>query len=248
MHREDFSPFFQTSGGTSRALELFCSMSSGKFLIIAVDGGAASGKSTTSRAVAERCNLLHVDSGTHYRALTLLFLKLSGKPSGNDSITDFLYQIKFDTTLSGRSALIKTNGIIPRDKDLRGPDVNAMVSHLAAMPKLRQLLNEYQRSLPDFAQAHGFGGIIMEGRDIGTIIFPQADFKFFLYADEKTRMKRRADEGIQDSIAKRDKIDSSRKIAPLACAQDAKSIDNSNLTPDEVVDKICAIIENRAAQ
>ena len=220
-------------------------MSSGKFLIIAVDGGAASGKSTTSRAVAERFNLLHVDSGTHYRALTLLFLNLSGNPSGNDSITDFLYQIKYDTTLSGRSALIKVNGRVPRDEELRSPDVNAMVSHLAAMPKLRQLLKAYQRSLPDFARKHGFDGVIMEGRDIGTVIFPQADFKFFLQADAKTRIKRRADEGLHDSIAKRDKIDSTRKIAPLACAEDAEIIDNSNLTAGQVVEKICAIIENR---
>ncbi len=221
-------------------------MSSGKFLIIAVDGGAASGKSTSSRAVAERFNLLHVDSGTHYRALTLLFLNLSSNSSGNDSITDFLYRIKFDTTLSGRSALIKTNGLVPNDKDLRSPDVNAMVSHLAAMPKLRQLLKAYQRSLPDFARKHGFDGVIMEGRDIGTVIFPQADFKFFLQADAKTRAKRRADEGLHDSIAKRDKIDSTRKIAPLACAEDAATIDNSNLTANQVVDKICAMIENRA--
>ena len=222
-------------------------MSSGKFLIIAVDGGAATGKSTTSRAVAERFNLLHVDSGIHYRALTLLFLNLSSNSGGNDSITDFLYKIKFGTTLSGRSALIKVNADVPSDKALRGPDVNAMVSHLAAMPKLRQLLKAYQRTLPDFAREHDFEGMIMEGRDIGTVIFPQADFKFFLQADEKTRAKRRADEGIQDSIAKRDKIDSSRKVAPLACAQDAETIDNSSLTADQVVDKICAIVENRAS-
>ena len=218
-------------------------MSSGKFLIIAVDGGAASGKSTTSRAVAERFNLLHVDTGTHYRALTLLFLNLNSNTPGNDSITDFLYKIKFDTTLSGRSALIKVNGRVPGDEELRSPDVNAMVSHLAAIPKLRQLLKAYQRSLPDFAREHGFEGLIMEGRDIGTVIFPQSDFKFFLQADEKIRVKRRADEGLQDSIAKRDKIDSCRKIAPLACADDAQTIDNSHLTAEEVVGKICAIIE-----
>ena len=218
-------------------------MSSGKFLIIAVDGGAASGKSTTSRAVAERFNLLHVDTGTHYRALTLLFLNLNSNTPGNDSITDFLYKIKFDTTLSGRSALIKVNGRVPGDEELRSPNVNAMVSHLAAIPKLRQLLKAYQRSLPDFAREHGFEGLIMEGRDIGTVIFPQSDFKFFLQADEKIRVKRRADEGLQDSIAKRDKIDSCRKIAPLACADDAQTIDNSHLTAEEVVGKICAIIE-----
>ncbi len=214
-----------------------------KFVLIAVDGGAASGKSTTSRAVAERFHLLHVDTGIHYRALTLLFLNWRRKYVGENPIADFLGQIKIETSLSGQSALVKINGSVPDDEDLRSPEVNAMVSHLAAMPNLRELLKGYQRGLTEFARENGFAGLIMEGRDIGTVIFPDADFKFFLQADEKTRAKRRADEGFQDSIAKRDKIDSNRKTAPLACADDAERIDNSNLTADEVVDKICAIIE-----
>ncbi len=221
-------------------------MSENKFFVIAVDGGAASGKSTTSRALAERLNLLHVDTGTHYRALTLLFLNLRGKQTGDNSIADFLGKIELETSLSGRAALLKINGRVPADGELRSPEVNAMVSHLAAMPKLRELLKSYQRSLPEIARQNGFAGLVMEGRDIGTVIFPNADLKFFLQADVKTRVKRRADEGLQDSIAKRDKIDSSRKTAPLACAEDAEIIDNSDLTPEEVVDRICAFIENGA--
>jgi len=122
-----------------------------------------------------------------------------------------------------------------------------MVSHFAAMPKVRDILLLYQRSHAQTARENGFAGMIMEGRDIGTVVFPDADFKFFLSADSATREARRAREGVQDSIAKRDKMDAGRKVAPLACADDAVRIDSSNLSLEEVIDKISAIIEGQSS-
>ena len=222
-------------------------MAPAKFIIAAVDGSAASGKSSTSRAVAERLNLLHVDSGAHYRAVTLLYLKSHRKSGNSESITDYLTRIPVEVALVGRNARIRLNHYLPTGEELRTLEVTAMVSHFAAMPKVREILLKYQRSHEQTARDNGFAGMIMEGRDIGTVVFPNADFKFFLSASPGKRAERRAKEGLEDSIAKRDKMDSGRKVAPLACAPDAIRIDSSYLSLEAVVNKVCAIIEGRDA-
>jgi cytidylate kinase len=127
-------------------------------------------------------------------------------------------------------------------EEIRSGEVNENVSHFAAIPELRTALLAYQRGQADVARAHRFRGLVMEGRDIGSVIFPDADFRFFLHAHPEERARRRASEGQQDSIALRDKIDSSRKTAPLACPPGAISIDTTFLTLPEVVEKMAAPI------
>ena len=213
------------------------------FNIIAVDGGAATGKSSTSRAIAERLNLMHVDTGAHYRTLTFALLDAGADPETPDAIPALLESLKIDTVIKARSALLSINGEVPADADIRSPEVNATVSKFAAIESVRKFLFNYQRSQAQVARDQAeFNGLIMEGRDIGSVIFPSADFRFFLFADETTRAARRAQDGQTDSIAERDKRDSQRKTAPLVCPEGATRVDTGPLPLEGVVDHICGII------
>jgi cytidylate kinase len=220
---------------------------SSAFKIIAVDGGAATGKSSTSRAIAERLNLMHVDTGAHYRTLTYALLAVGASDETPDAIPALLESLKLDTTIEGRSARLSINGNVPADADIRSPEVNANVSKFAAIESVREFLFNYQRSQADVARNHPeLTGLIMEGRDIGSVIFPNAEFRFFLFADEATRAARRAKDGQTDSIAERDKRDSQRKTAPLVCPEGAIRVDTGPLPLEGVVDHICEIIaENK---
>jgi len=120
--------------------------------------------------------------------------------------------------------------------------------HFAAIPALRTALLDYQRGLAAVARRERLAGVVMEGRDIGSVIFPDADFRFFLHADPVERARRRASEGGQDSIAERDRIDSTRKTAPLSCPPGATSIDSTHLTPAQVVELLAAPIAARLAR
>lgn len=213
-----------------------------QFKIIAMDGGAAVGKSSTSRGIAERLDLMHVDTGAHYRTLTYALLAEGADPGQPEAIPEKLSRLDLDTQLDGRSAKLSVNGDVPADADIRSPEVNAAVSKFAALPPLRDYLFEYQRSQAEVAREQGYAGLIMEGRDIGSVIFPDADHRFFLHADEATRAARRAKEGQTDSIAARDKMDQSRKTAPLVCPEGATLIDTAQLTLEEVIEKIAQLI------
>ncbi len=202
-----------------------------------MDGGAAVGKSSTSRALAERLDLMHVDTGAHYRTLTAALLKAGIRPE-EPCLEIRLATMRLETVLEGRSARLRVDGQVPPDADLRSPEVNAAVSQFAAIPAVRRALFDYQRGQANVARAHGFAGLIMEGRDIGSVIFPDADHRFFLEADEATRSARRAKEGQTDSIADRDKMDSSRKTAPLVCPEGATRVDTGPRSLEEVVEHI----------
>jgi cytidylate kinase len=210
-------------------------------IIIAIDGGAASGKSSSSKILAERFNLLHVDTGSFYRHITYELLRRNVPYSDHGAITTALAGLKFSTRLNGRSAQMLIDGQ-PAGDEIRGQNVNECVSHYAAIPEVRAALLTYQRGQVEVARQHGFRGLVMEGRDIGSVIFPNADFRFFLHADPVERAKRRAAEGRQDSIAERDRLDSSRKTSPLVVPVGAIDIDSTFLTLEQVVDKMAAII------
>ncbi len=204
------------------------------FIIVAIDGGAASGKSTSSKVLADRFNLLHVDTGSYYRAITAEMLRRGVSASDLPAVKAALAGLKLDTRVEGRSAQLEIVGRVAGD-EIRSREVNDHVSHYAAIPELRAALLAYQRGQADVARAHGFGGVVMEGRDIGSAIFPQADFRFFLFADPNERARRREKEGRQDSVTERDRIDSSRKASPLTCPPGAIAIDTTHLTLDQVV-------------
>ena len=222
-------------------------MNAGKFLIIAVDGGAAAGKSSTSRGLSERFNLMHVDTGSFYRATTLKLLENGVKATSDEALIEGLNQLTLGTSIAARAASITINGWIP-DQSIRSELVNDNVSQYAALPELRAFLLDYQRSLADVARNHSFNGLIMEGRDIGSVIFPDADLRLFLYADPEKRAQRRAKEGILDSIEKRDRLDSSRKTAPLQIPEGATLIDSSEMTLEEVIENVSGMIETLKAE
>jgi 3-phosphoshikimate 1-carboxyvinyltransferase len=214
------------------------------FTTVAIDGGAATGKSSTARGLARRLGFMHVDTGAHYRALTLLFLNHKVEPTDVDGITKLLGNSPLGTLVEKGTidAKITVDGRAPEDDALRSDDVNAAVSKFAAVPAVRSALKDYQRSQREIAKANGYRGLVMEGRDIGSVIFPDAELKIFLEADEATRAKRRAGQGQSDSVAERDKLDSTRKTAPMVCPEGAVRIDNSNLTLEQVIDRIAEAV------
>ena len=214
------------------------------FIIITIDGGAAVGKSSTAKGLAERLGLMHVDTGSHYRTLTCALLGSGTSAEQSETISKVLKTLELSTQIDGRSAKLGINDIVPVDSDLRSPEVNAQVSKFAAIPELRQKLFAYQRSLADLARNQHYAGLVMEGRDIGSIIFPEAAYRFFLDADEATRAARRAKEGQTDSIAARDEMDRTRQAAPLVCPRGATQIDTAHHTLEEVIEKITHQIES----
>lgn len=216
-------------------------MATPPFIIIAIDGGAASGKSSSSRILADRFNLLHVDTGSFYRQITAHLLLGGVVHTDLPALHTALAAMKFSTKLSGRSSRLLINGQ-PAGDEIRDLRVNEHVSHYAAVPAVRHTLLGYQRGQQEVARQHRFRGLVMEGRDIGSVIFPNADFRFFLHAAPAERVKRRAAEGRQDSVTERDRIDSSRKTSPLTCPVGAIDIDSTHLTLEEVVEQMTAII------
>lgn len=219
-------------------------MAKSPFIIVAIDGGAASGKSSSARLLADRFDLLHVDTGSFYRHLTAELLRRGVPASDPAALAVALGTLQLTTQVEGRSARMLVGGQAAGD-EIRSEEVNRHVSHYAAVPEVRQTLLGYQRGQADVARAHGFRGLVMEGRDIGSVIFPQAECRFFLHADPVERAKRRAAEGRQDSIAERDRIDTSRKTSPLTCPPGAIDIDSTHLTLPEVVEKMSTVIAAR---
>ncbi len=221
-------------------------MASSPFIIVAIDGGAASGKSSSSRTLSERFHLLHVDTGSFYRAVTAELLRRAIPAGDLEAVRRALAEITFGTRVQGRSAQMEIGGRVAGE-EIRSREVNGHVSHFAAIPEVRTALLAYQRGQADVARAQQFRGLVMEGRDIGSVIFPDADFRFFLHADPEERARRRANEGQQDSIAERDRLDSSRKTAPLACPAGAVSIDSTHLDLPAVVDVMGKLIAAKLA-
>ena len=222
-------------------------MPASSFIIVAIDGGAASGKSSSSRALSEQFNLLHVDTGSFYRAITAELIRQGVAAADHVAVKGALAGLPLGTRVEGRSARMEIAGRVAGD-EIRSREVNEQVSHFAAIPEVRTALLAYQRGLAGVARTRGFKGLVMEGRDIGSVIFPHADFRFFLQADPTERARRRANEGQQDSIAERDRLDSSRKTAPLAVPAGALSIDTTHLSLAEVVKTMAVSIAARLGQ
>jgi cytidylate kinase len=213
------------------------------FRVVAIDGGAASGKSSTSRELARRHNLMHVDTGSHYRAVSLACLNKGLDAEDSPALRAFVDNLTLDSMVDGIESRICLESSEPvRQQDLRSVAVNKVVSPFSAMPFIREAVKAYQRSQVTIAREQGFHGIVMDGRDIGTVILPDADLKIFMIADPETRQRRRELEGATDTVAERDKRDSSRKTAPLKPADDAVLIDNSNLSLPQVVDRISGLL------
>lgn len=204
--------------------------------VIAIDGPAASGKSTVSRRLAQRLGFAYVNSGSMYRAVTWDLLRRGTDTASAENIesalagTDVVCEIG-----ENRESFIRINNSDP-DEALRDSSVNRHVSPVSAVPAVRALITRHLRALADGCP------LVMEGRDIGTAVFPETPYKFYLDASPEIRQMRREAEGGADQIAARDKLDSSRKTAPLKIAPDALVVDTSHLTPDGVVDAILDLL------
>ncbi len=208
-------------------------------MIIAIDGPSASGKSTTAKGVAEKLGITHVDTGAMYRAVTL-GLKLSGiSPDDDASVCQYLSEIELYFDANNKMHL---NGV-DVSHEIRSGDISSRVSAVSAIPEVREKMVIIQRRIA------GEQDCVLEGRDIGTVVFPNAEFKFFLIADIDIRAKRRLIElekmgetksisELIEDIRRRDQLDSSRDHSPLIQAEDAIPIDTSQLTINEQIKKI----------
>jgi cytidylate kinase len=200
-------------------------------IVIAIDGPAASGKSSVARALARRLRLAYVNSGAMYRAVTWWMLRHGVNAEDADAVAALLPRMPMDCGLENGVSTIRMGGIDPGE-ELCGEQVNANVSAIARIPEVRRLLVERQR------QYGGEHDLVMEGRDIGSVVFPDTEYKFYIDAAPEIRARRRALQGQRDAISERDRADTSRKTSPLTIAEDAHVIDSSLLTLDGVVGEI----------
>lgn len=195
---------------------------------IAIDGPAASGKSTLARLLARRLGLIMVNSGAMYRAITWKVLRENVNPHDTAAVISLLDRIAIHCGNNGITSTITIDGVDPGD-ELRTEAINANVSVIAAIPEVRTKLINLQRGYLQHAS------VVMEGRDIGSVVFPNTPYKIYVDAAEPVRAARRLKMGEVDSIANRDAADSQRTTAPLVVAVGAAILDNSFLTIDSGV-------------
>ena len=215
-------------------------------LVLAIDGPSGSGKSSTAKAIALRANWSYLDTGALYRAAT--YIALANKIEDEEEIIKILEEsdISFDTNPAAPKICVDGNDI---SEQIRFERINDRVSQISAMVGVRKLLIDLQRKYITDAPI----GIVVEGRDIGTVVAPNAQLKIYLHADITERAKRRENEMVENigedkvskSLANRDEIDSNRKISPLTQAEDAAVIDSTRLSLDEVTDQIWKWLKQR---
>lgn len=212
---------------------------------IAIDGPGGAGKSTVSRAVAAKLGIVYVDTGALYRAVGLFVKKSGVSPDDKDGVCACLKNISLEIKYLDGTQHVYLNGEDTGDS-IRTPEMSTYASKVSAIPAVRAFLLETQREI---ARTNS---VIMDGRDIGTVILPDAEVKIFLTASEECRAQRRYAEliakgqnvtlaDVLSDMRERDSRDSSREIAPTAKAEDATLLDNSNMTFDETVDAVVAM-------
>jgi CMP/dCMP kinase len=223
-------------------------------VVVAIDGPAGSGKSTVSRAVAERTGLRYLDTGSTYRAMTLALVRLGTPLDDPEAVAaaarDVLIGLELDSEPGAASRVLLDGETV--GSELRSAKVNASVSPVSAVPAVRERLVALQRSVMER------GGVVAEGRDVGTVVCPGADVKVFLTASPAERARRRgktvspsdatwAVESAEE-VARRDQIDSSRAASPTRASPDAVVVDSTDRPIDEVVDQIVGLVEAARAR
>ena len=198
--------------------------------LIAIDGPAGSGKSTVAKRIAARLGLDYLDTGAMYRSVAFAVLRDGVDPHDEAAVA----------ALAARSSIEVAAAVVVDGQDvtetIRGPEVSRVVSIVAAHPQVRSELVERQR-----AWAHSRGGGVVEGRDIGTVVFPHATLKVFLTASESERVRRRAAEAgdvVAAEVTRRDHIDSNRAVSPMVAAGDALVIDTTDRSIDDIVEEV----------
>jgi cytidylate kinase len=201
------------------------------FAVVAIDGPAASGKSTVARRVAQSLGFSFVNSGAMYRAVAWLAHTRRLNPNDSVVVAKQLAAVTFQFGVSGKESYVLVDGQNP-EEHLKEEVVNRTVSAISAIPEVRAFLLPHLRG---FAR---LDNIVMEGRDIGSTVFPETAFKFYIDAAPEVRARRRAAQGLKDNLAHRDRVDSSRRSSPLVIADDAEVIDSSSLSIDGVVNEV----------
>lgn len=223
-------------------------------IAIAIDGPAGAGKSTVARLLAQRLGYVYIDTGAMYRAVTLAALRAGADVTDEDAVCSLIADIELNLQAVDGNLVVLLNG---KDvtADIRLQEVSDTVSIVAAYSCVRKKLVEQQRKMASS------GGVIMDGRDIGTVVLPTAELKIFLTASVEVRAERRVKQlleanptvpidrnQIEESIRKRDELDSTREISPLKKAVDAELLDNSDLTLEEtiavIIEKTKRVIDN----
>jgi cytidylate kinase len=204
--------------------------------VVAIDGPAASGKSSVAQRLARRLGFAYVNSGAIYRALTWHILQNRIDTREADRVIQAVESARIACHLQNNESRILIDNVDPTDY-LRNDCVNESVSHVSGVARVREIAVQIMR---DCARNHD---VVMEGRDIGSVVFPDTPYKFYVDASPEVRLRRRAAQGERDEIRMRDHADSSRPVSPLVIAQDAHVIDTSHLTIEGVVDEIIARLE-----
>jgi len=209
---------------------------------IAIDGPSASGKSSVSKGVAAELGFIYVDSGALYRGVTWQAIRKGVDTTDAAAMAESMHNAEWDFFVQEGAAIFSVDGDVPV-QELREKDVREAVANVAAIPAVRKFVVESLQSL------ESFGSLVMEGRDIGTVVFPDSPYKFYLDADPEERAMRRYRElvaagedekahEVMESLKKRDQIDSTRKTDPLVVAPGANVIDSTSMTLDEVIQTI----------
>lgn len=214
-----------------------------KRIVIAIDGTSASGKSTNARLIARKLGYVYVDTGAMYRTLAWHCLQKRIALDDARAVTATLRRWKARLVcVEGdlRQARLLVDGYYP-EKEIRTAETSAAVPHVAAIPKVRDWMKRKQRDCIKF------GNLVMEGRDIGSNVFPETDFKFYLDASLAERNRRRVADGVKENLAARDQRDSQRAAAPLMIPLGAIVINNSGETPEQTSARIIAEFQRRLA-
>lgn len=202
--------------------------------MITIDGPAASGKSSIARLVAERLGRIYVNTGNMYRAMTWAVLEAGVDPKDTDAVRAAAAGIVIESSVVDGKTKVAISGRTPTDAELNSDPVNRAVSLIARVDEVRDRLVADQRALASI------GPLVMEGRDIGSVVFPDSPHKIYVDASEEVRASRRGAQGLSDQIAERDRIDKQRKNSPLVIPAGAIVIDNSHITLDQAVDQVIA--------
>ncbi|WP_085992016.1 (d)CMP kinase [Oceanobacillus senegalensis] len=219
-----------------------------KKIAIAIDGPAAAGKSTVAKIVAEKLSYIYIDTGAMYRALTLKALNQAVELNDEKKIYELLLHTKIELSQENKKQIVRLDGVDVTD-EIRTQLVTNNVSYIAKLPSVRKEMVKRQQELAKSL------GVVMDGRDIGTHVLPDAEVKIFLIASVEERAKRRYEENmsrgihsdlgvLKEEIKKRDDIDSKREVSPLIKAEDAIEVNTTSLSIDEVVQQILHAVTN----